>query len=76
MMVAIAGGDGLYSCGDSGRRNVDSGTGCEITEPKNEMFAIHFDDSRGSTVREEPLQYLLERQLCLLCYDKCDKPSD
>lgn len=65
------GGDGLY-CSEAPeeeevvgtaadceeRRNEDWGTGWEITDPKNEMFAIHLDERRGSNVRPEPDQYL------------------
>jgi hypothetical protein len=41
-----------------GRKNDPSGTGSEMTLPKNAMFAIHLEDSRGSRVREADDQYL------------------
>jgi len=34
-----------------GSRNEEEGTGRDITNPKNEMLAIHFDDKRGSNVK-------------------------
>jgi hypothetical protein len=47
----IGGGLGRYKeLPDS--KNDASGMGSEMTLPKNAMFAIHFEDSRGSRVRE------------------------
>jgi hypothetical protein len=39
-------------------RNDETGTGWEMTSPKNAMLAIHFDDSRGSSVSATAGQYL------------------
>lgn len=34
----------------SGSRNDDDGIGSAMTDPKNAILAIHFDDKRGSRV--------------------------
>jgi hypothetical protein len=54
-MICKGGGDGWKRELD-GRRNDDNGTGSDMTDPKNETFAIHFDDNRGSNVRAAPVQ--------------------
>ena len=37
---------------------MDEGTERDIIAPKNEMFAIHLDERRGSSVNAAPDQYL------------------
>lgn len=54
-MTANGGGDGLKSM-LVGRENDEKGTGRDMTDPKNEIFAIHLDDKRGSKVRAAPDQ--------------------
>lgn len=54
-MFDSGGGEGLYIA-LSGRKNDDEGVGRDITEPKNEIFAIHLDDRRGSSVNAAPDQ--------------------
>jgi hypothetical protein len=55
IMTANGGGDGLKSM-LVGRENDEKGTGRDMTDPKNEIFAIHLDDKRGSKVRAAPDQ--------------------
>jgi hypothetical protein len=56
-IICKGGGDGWKNV-LVGRRNDENGIGSEMTDPKNETLAIHFDDKRGSNVRAAPDQYL------------------
>lgn len=55
IIVGIGGGDGWQIAVPERRKDV-TGTGNEITAPKNAMFVNHFDDNRGSKVRAAAAQ--------------------
>ena len=58
MMVDSGGGAGWYESSAFSERNELCGTGREMTEPKKEILAIHFDERRGSSVSAAADQYL------------------
>lgn len=68
-IVESGGGVGWYSWTGSAvtveiavlgleRKQEDSGIGREMTDPRKEMLAIHFDERRGSRVSAAADQYL------------------
>jgi hypothetical protein len=61
MRVVKGGGVGRYSF-ESSNKKEELGTGSEITEPKNAIFANHFEDKRGSRVNAMVCQKLRTHQ--------------
>lgn len=57
-IVDNGGGVGLYRLGEE--KNEAVGIGCMIIFPKNDIFMIHRDESRGSRVSPADVQYLTE----------------
>lgn len=45
---------------------MDEGTGSEIMLPNTEIFASHFEESRGSNVSAAADQYLQEDEMKLI----------
>lgn len=59
MVVESGGGVGWYDKSVLSERKDFCGIGSDMTEPKKEIFAIHLEDSRGSSVNAAACQYLL-----------------